>query len=165
MKGNQFYFALIYEEGEEIEGGCLYRKSGGKFQTLPGYPQCSMTNGVVNFFLARTDAVQRVGFDPKLQRTAHSGKSRPHQSLSSKWQLKFFTLWRKCLFLSPEFFMDGLGTLLVATCSDVSIDHQLTTSENKSPLYNKFRYPGQGDVEFKLKLHFYKNHLKCIKYG
>uniref|UniRef100_A0A3B4FXY3 Glycosyltransferase 2-like domain-containing protein n=1 Tax=Pundamilia nyererei TaxID=303518 RepID=A0A3B4FXY3_9CICH len=136
VKGNQFYFALIYEEGDEIEGGCLYRKSGGKFQTLPGYPQCSMTNGVVNFFLARTDAVQRVGFDPKLQRTAHS-----------------------------EFFMDGLGTLLVATCGDVSIDHQLTTSENKSPLYNKFRYPGQGDVEFKLKLHFYKNHLKCIKYG
>ncbi|XP_019213818.1 beta-1,4 N-acetylgalactosaminyltransferase 2 isoform X3 [Oreochromis niloticus] len=136
VKGNQFYFALIYEEGEEIEGGCLYRKSGGKFQSLPGYPQCSMTSGVVNFFLARTDAVQRVGFDPKLQRTAHS-----------------------------EFFMDGLGTLLVATCGDVSIDHQLTTSENKSPLYNKFRYPGQGDVEFKLKLHFYKNHLKCIKYG
>lgn len=90
VKGNQFYFALIYEEGEEIEGGCLYRKSGGKFQSLPGYPQCSMTNGVVNFFLARTDAVQRVGFDPKLQRTAHSGKSRPHQSLSSNWQLKFF---------------------------------------------------------------------------
>uniref|UniRef100_A0A3P9CS21 Glycosyltransferase 2-like domain-containing protein n=1 Tax=Maylandia zebra TaxID=106582 RepID=A0A3P9CS21_9CICH len=133
------YFCLLYGiqvEGDEIEGGCLYRKSGGKFQTLPGYPQCSMTNGVVNFFLARTDAVQRVGFDPKLQRTAHS-----------------------------EFFMDGLGTLLVATCGDVSIDHQLTTSENKSPLYNKFRYPGQGDVEFKLKLHFYKNHLKCIKYG
>lgn len=95
VKGNQFYFALIYEEGEEIEGGCLYRKSGGKFQSLPGYPQCSMTNGVVNFFLARTDAVQRVGFDPKLQRTAHSGKSRPHQSLSSNWQLKFFYLMGK----------------------------------------------------------------------
>ncbi|XP_025762485.1 beta-1,4 N-acetylgalactosaminyltransferase 2 isoform X2 [Oreochromis niloticus] len=77
VKENQFYFSLIYEEGEETEGGCLYRKSNKKFHSVPGYPQCFLASGVVNFFLARTDAVQRVGFDPKLQRIAHSG---PHST-------------------------------------------------------------------------------------
>lgn len=76
VQGNQFYFSLLYEEGEEMDGGCLYRKSKGKFHSLSGYPQCSLASGVVNFFLARTRSVQRVGFDPKLQRVAHSGRSR-----------------------------------------------------------------------------------------
>lgn len=76
MQGNKFHFSILYEEGDENEGGCLYRKSGGKFHSLPSYPQCHLASGVVNFFLARTDAVQRVGFDPKLQRIAHSGRSR-----------------------------------------------------------------------------------------
>ncbi|XP_030590772.1 beta-1,4 N-acetylgalactosaminyltransferase 2-like [Archocentrus centrarchus] len=134
VNGNRFPFALVYEEGEENEGGCLSRKFR-KFQPLPGYPQCTVANGVVNFFLARTDAAQRVGFDPKLQRQAHS-----------------------------EFFMDGLGTLLVATCGDVVIGHQPKTADNTVPEYRKFRYPGRSDTEFKLKLHFFKNHLKCIKY-
>uniref|UniRef100_A0A3P9CTJ4 Glycosyltransferase 2-like domain-containing protein n=1 Tax=Maylandia zebra TaxID=106582 RepID=A0A3P9CTJ4_9CICH len=133
VKENQFYFSLIYEEGEETEGGCLYRKSNKKLHSVPGYPQCFLASGVVNFFLARTDAVQRVGFDPKLQRIAHS-----------------------------EFFMDGLGYLLVATCGDVSIDHQHVA---RSARYRKFRNPRKDDSEFKLQLHFFKNHLKCIKYG
>lgn len=58
--------------------------------------------------------------------------------------------------------MDGLGYLLVATCDDVSIGHQPATSNSQ---YTKFRYPENGDTEFKLQLHFFKNHLKCIKYG
>ncbi|XP_065326745.1 beta-1,4 N-acetylgalactosaminyltransferase 2-like [Pelmatolapia mariae] len=136
VEENQFYFTLIYEEGEENEGGCLYRKSQGKFHSLPGYPQCFLANGVVNFFLARTDAVQKVGFDPKLQRVAHS-----------------------------EFFMDGLGSLLVASCSHVSIGHQPKTTDSQSSTYDKFRIPGENDEKFKLQLHFYKNNLKCIKYG
>ncbi|CAI5674183.1 unnamed protein product [Oreochromis niloticus] len=136
VEENQFYFTLIYEEGEENEGGCLYRMSQGKFHSLPGYPQCFLANGVVNFFLARTDAVQKVGFDPKLQRVAHS-----------------------------EFFMDGLGSLLVASCSHVSIGHQPKTADSQSSTYDKYRIPGENDEEFKLQLHFYKNNLKCIKYG
>ncbi|XP_005946019.1 beta-1,4 N-acetylgalactosaminyltransferase 2 [Haplochromis burtoni] len=136
VEENQFYFTLIYEEGKENEGGCLYRKSQGKFHSLPGYPQCFLTNGVVNFFLARTDAVQKVGFDPKLQQVAHS-----------------------------EFFMDGLGSLLVASCSHVSIGHQPKTADGQSSIYDKYRHPGENDEEFKLQLHFYKNNLKCITYG
>ncbi|KAA8584775.1 hypothetical protein FQN60_003469, partial [Etheostoma spectabile] len=130
VQGNQFYFSLLYEEGEELEGGCLHRKSQDKFQSLPGYPKCFLASGVVNFFLARTDAVQRVGFDPQLQRVAHS-----------------------------EFFMDGLGSLLVATCDHVSIDHQPKTGHTDNARYGSFRNPGRSDVDFKLQLHFFKNHL------
>ncbi|XP_019212997.1 beta-1,4 N-acetylgalactosaminyltransferase 2-like [Oreochromis niloticus] len=133
VNGNQFHFSLIYEEGKGTEGGCLHRKSDGKFHSVPGYPQCSLASGVVNFFLGRIDAVQRVGFDPKLLRLAHS-----------------------------EFFMDGLGDLLVATCDHVSVSHQ---PRARNDHYTQFRYPGKDDSEFKLQLHFFKNHLKCIKYG
>uniref|UniRef100_UPI0037E8644F beta-1,4 N-acetylgalactosaminyltransferase 2-like n=1 Tax=Semicossyphus pulcher TaxID=241346 RepID=UPI0037E8644F len=136
VQGNQFYFSLEYEEGEEMEGGCLNRKSKGKFQQLPGYPQCSFASGVVNFFLARTDAVQKVGFDPKLQRVAHS-----------------------------EFFMDGLGSLVVASCNHVSIGHQRHTNNKDSGRYKSFRNPPASDVDFKLQLHFFKNYLKCVRYG
>ncbi|KAM6965865.1 beta-1,4 N-acetylgalactosaminyltransferase 2-like [Tautogolabrus adspersus] len=133
VQGNQFYFTLDYQEGDETEGGCLNRKSEEKFHQLPGYPQCSLASGVVNFFLARTDAVQKVGFDPKLERVAHS-----------------------------EFFMDGMGSLMVASCSHVSIGHQSHTSTAR---YDSFRNQVTRDEEFKLRLHFFKNHLKCVRYG
>ncbi|XP_041634030.1 beta-1,4 N-acetylgalactosaminyltransferase 2-like [Cheilinus undulatus] len=136
VQGNQFYFSLIYQEGEEMEGGCLNRKSNGKFQPLPGYPYCSLASGVVNFFLARTDAARKVGFDPKLQRVAHS-----------------------------EFFMDGMGSLMVASCNHVTIGHQPHTSSKDSARYQSFRHPGGSDEEFKRRLHFFKNNLKCIRYG
>ncbi|KAM6974282.1 uncharacterized protein LKV04_015920 [Tautogolabrus adspersus] len=118
VNGNQFYFTLEYEEGEEMDGGCLNRKSRGSFKSLPGYPHCSWTSGVVNFFLARTDAAQKVGFDPKLQRVAHS-----------------------------EFFMDGLGSLMVATCNHVSIGHQPRKSNKDTNKYSQFRNPGIRDLQ------------------
>ncbi|XP_074554899.1 beta-1,4 N-acetylgalactosaminyltransferase 1-like [Halichoeres trimaculatus] len=136
VKKNQFYFTIEYEEGDEMEGGCLYRKSKGKLPPLPGFPQCFLANGVVNFFLARTDAVQKVGFDPKLQRVAHS-----------------------------EFFMDGLGSLMVASCSHVSIGHQPRIPNKDANLYQEFRIPGRNDSELKYRLLYFKNHLKCIRFG
>ena len=87
MGGNQFYFSIAYEEGDGVTGGCLDRKSNKKFQSLPNYPQCSIVNGVVNFFLARTDAVNRVRFDPKLKRVAHSGMFPAISITCSPWGL------------------------------------------------------------------------------
>ncbi|KAJ4923028.1 hypothetical protein JOQ06_015378 [Pogonophryne albipinna] len=134
--GNQFSFSIIYEEGDETEGGCMYRKSSGRYRSLPGYPQCSLVSGVVNFFLARTDAAQRVGFDPQLKRVAHS-----------------------------EFFMDGLGSLMVATCGHVSVSHQARLKHKDTKLYQAFRTPTKSEGTSKMQLHFFKNHLKCIRYG
>uniref|UniRef100_A0A673YDI3 Beta-1,4 N-acetylgalactosaminyltransferase 1-like n=1 Tax=Salmo trutta TaxID=8032 RepID=A0A673YDI3_SALTR len=129
----QFYFSLVYEEGNGEDGGCLNRKGAVKYQPVPGFPTCSFTSGVVNLFLGRTDAVRKVGFDPRLKRVAHS-----------------------------EFFMDGLGSLLVASCSHVSIDHQPKIENAK---YSSFRHQQSKDLEDKLAHHFFKNHLKCIHYG
>uniref|UniRef100_A0A3B3ZDF2 Glycosyltransferase 2-like domain-containing protein n=1 Tax=Periophthalmus magnuspinnatus TaxID=409849 RepID=A0A3B3ZDF2_9GOBI len=128
VQGNTFHFSLEYDKGDETEGGCLYRKSHGRFHAIPGYPQCYLTSGVVNFFLARTDCIQKSRFDPLLKRVAHS------------------------------FFMDGLGSLMVASCSHVSIGHQPKKNSNQ---YNKFRKPtGGSEQAFKYQLHFFKNNLK-----
>ncbi|XP_041659319.1 beta-1,4 N-acetylgalactosaminyltransferase 2-like [Cheilinus undulatus] len=133
---NRFFFSVIYEEGNEIEGGCLYRKSGGSFTPLPGFPGCYLVSGVVNFFLARTDSLQKSGFDPRLQRVAHS-----------------------------EYFIDGAGSLMVASCGDVIVGHQTTKSKEDAARYERYRNPGRDDWMFKDRLLFYKNNLKCMHWG
>ncbi len=74
VERNQFFFRLQYEEGDEEEGGCLRRLHRRKMQSVPGLNNCIFVDGVVNYFLARTDAVRRVGFDPFLKRVAHTGR-------------------------------------------------------------------------------------------
>ncbi|XP_034046565.1 beta-1,4 N-acetylgalactosaminyltransferase 2-like isoform X2 [Thalassophryne amazonica] len=43
VQGNQFYFSLLYNEGDE-DGGCLHVKSNNKFHSLPGYPSCFLSS-------------------------------------------------------------------------------------------------------------------------
>ncbi|XP_067292493.1 beta-1,4 N-acetylgalactosaminyltransferase 1 isoform X2 [Pseudorasbora parva] len=72
VETNKFFFKLEYEEGSSEEGGCITRV----YKThapLPGFDGCFFADGVVNYFLGRTDAVRRVGFDPFLKRVAHTG--------------------------------------------------------------------------------------------
>lgn len=69
--GNVFQFKLLLEQSEN--GDCIHRRSGS-FRPLDGFPKCVVTSGVVNFFLAHTERLLRVGFDPRLQRVAHSGE-------------------------------------------------------------------------------------------
>ncbi|XP_030649686.1 beta-1,4 N-acetylgalactosaminyltransferase 2-like, partial [Chanos chanos] len=132
VNNNQFYFKLVYESGDMEEGGCLSRVFNTTHQALPSYPHCSLVDGVVNFYLARTDSVRRVGFDPVLNRVAHS-----------------------------EFFMDGLGELLVASCGNIKIGHQAQVNHNT---YSEYRTQKKTDERRKLAHHFFKNHLKCVEY-
>ncbi|XP_057570086.1 beta-1,4 N-acetylgalactosaminyltransferase 2 [Hippopotamus amphibius kiboko] len=133
--GNVFQFKLFLEHGEN--GDCLHRRSGS-FRPLDGFPGCVVTSGVVNFFLAHTERLQSVGFDPRLQRVAHS-----------------------------EFFIDGLGSLLVGSCSNVIIGHQPHSPVVDPELaalektYNAYRTNTKAQIEFKLALHYFKNHLQC----
>lgn len=105
---NQFYFHFKYEEGNEEEGGCLRRMLNRKHQSVPGFNGCYFVDGVVNYFLARTEAVRRVGFDPFLKRVGHT-----------------------------EFFIDGLGKLLLASCKGLSVGHQPKKRQAK---YRHFRF-------------------------
>ncbi|XP_004455441.1 beta-1,4 N-acetylgalactosaminyltransferase 2 isoform X2 [Dasypus novemcinctus] len=133
--GNVFQFKLLLEQSEN--GDCLHKRSGS-FQPLDGFPSCVVTSGVVNFFLAHTERLQRVGFDPRLQRVAHS-----------------------------EFFIDGLGILLVGSCPEVIIGHQPRSQVQDPELaalqktYNTYRANTNAQVQYKLALHYFKNHLQC----
>ncbi|XP_043362509.1 beta-1,4 N-acetylgalactosaminyltransferase 1 isoform X3 [Dermochelys coriacea] len=121
------------------EGDCLQMRQG-YHHLLEGFPGCVVTDGVVNFFLARTAKVLQVGFDPRLSRVAHL-----------------------------EFFIDGLGVLHVGSCADVVVDHaskiklpwQKTESEKQ---YAKFRYPPSADSSVSVKhgLFYFKNRFKCM---
>uniref|UniRef100_A0A8C4YIQ2 Glycosyltransferase 2-like domain-containing protein n=1 Tax=Gopherus evgoodei TaxID=1825980 RepID=A0A8C4YIQ2_9SAUR len=135
VNGNTYSFQLLYEQGDD--SGCLHLRYGS-FHKLEGFPNCVVTSGVVNFYLAHTDKSRHVGYDPLLQRVAHS-----------------------------EFFMDGVGILLVGSCSHVSIGHQAHNPSSEPNLtkvedqYNRFRTNTQAQVQFKLSLHYFKNQLKC----
>ncbi|XP_044142514.1 beta-1,4 N-acetylgalactosaminyltransferase 1 isoform X2 [Bufo gargarizans] len=120
------------------EGDCL-KTIQGYHHVIEGFPNCVVADGVVNFFLARTDKVLKVGFDPRLSRIAHL-----------------------------EFFVDGLGTLHVGSCDDVVVNHaskiHLPWSNTKSDkAYSKFRYP-KSFSKFNVQhlLFYFKNHFKCM---
>uniref|UniRef100_A0A8C7AES6 Beta-1,4-N-acetyl-galactosaminyltransferase 1 n=1 Tax=Neovison vison TaxID=452646 RepID=A0A8C7AES6_NEOVI len=131
---------LSVEPGAPGRGNCL-RQRRGFHHELVGFPGCVVTDGVVNFFLARTDKVREVGFDPRLSRVAHL-----------------------------EFFLDGLGSLRVGSCSDVVVDHASklklpwTSRDVGTETYARYRYPGSLDESqvAKHRLLFFKHRLQCM---
>uniref|UniRef100_A0A8D1CKW1 Glycosyltransferase 2-like domain-containing protein n=1 Tax=Sus scrofa TaxID=9823 RepID=A0A8D1CKW1_PIG len=69
--------------------------------------------------------------------------------------------------LLAEFFIDGLGSLLVGSCPHVIIGHQphlpvmdpeLATLEGN---YTSYRANTEAQIKFKLALHYFKNYLQC----
>ncbi|XP_060704580.1 beta-1,4 N-acetylgalactosaminyltransferase 2-like [Hemiscyllium ocellatum] len=136
VSGSRFQFKLWYEKGND-DGDCLFSQFGS-FHALDGFPHCVVTSLVVNFFLARTQKVWSVGFDPRLSRVAH-----------------------------PEFFIDGLGSLLVGSCNDVHIGHQKKVKQTQESLkdverrYATFRHANKRQFKSRLALVHFKNWLKC----
>lgn len=69
--------------------------------------------------------------------------------------------------LFAEFFIDGLGSLLVGSCPGVIVDHQKRTPPRDPKLaaletsYSRYRANTNSQVQFKLALHYFKNHLYC----
>ncbi|KAM9800454.1 beta-1,4 N-acetylgalactosaminyltransferase 1 [Syngnathus typhle] len=133
---------ISVEPGEE-DGDCLHLRRGFH-HIIQGFPNCVVTDGVVNFFLARTDKVQQVGFDPRLNRVAHL-----------------------------EFFIDGLGSLHVGSCDDVIVSHASkikfpwASQSESDKAYAKFRYPAASSdaSQSKLGLLFFKNRFQCLTRG
>ncbi|XP_072511295.1 beta-1,4 N-acetylgalactosaminyltransferase 1 isoform X2 [Notamacropus eugenii] len=131
---------MSIEPGGSGWGDCLTQRRGFHHE-LPGFPGCVVTDGVVNFFLARVDKIREIGFDPRLSRVAHL-----------------------------EFFLDGLGSLRVGSCSDVLVDHASKLKLPWAPwgteaeIYAKYRYPGVMDESqvAKHKLLFFKHRLQCM---
>uniref|UniRef100_A0A8C6XZI3 Beta-1,4 N-acetylgalactosaminyltransferase n=1 Tax=Naja naja TaxID=35670 RepID=A0A8C6XZI3_NAJNA len=135
---NTYRQQISVQPGNE-RGDCL-RIHQGYHHIIEGFPDCVVTDGVINFFLARTEKVLQVGFDPRLNRIAHL-----------------------------EFFIDALGILHVGSCSNVMVDHASKVKlpwlkSVKEKQYAKFRYPNSTDVvvKTKTKLFYFKNHFKCM---
>ncbi|XP_051894357.1 beta-1,4 N-acetylgalactosaminyltransferase 2-like [Pristis pectinata] len=136
VSGSQFQFKMWYEKGNN-DGDCLFSQSGS-LHPLDGFPNCVVTSLVVNFFLAKTEKVWRVGFDPWLARVIH-----------------------------PEFFIDGLGSLLMESCNDVNIGHQKKDKPIQESLkavemkYTTFRRATKHQFLSRFALIHFKNWLKC----
>nr|XP_019942713.1 PREDICTED: beta-1,4 N-acetylgalactosaminyltransferase 1 isoform X3 [Paralichthys olivaceus] len=134
------YRQTISIEPGEDDGDCLHLRRGFH-HVIQGFPNCVITDGVINFFLARTDKVQQVGFDPRLARVAHL-----------------------------EFFIDGLGSLHVGSCDDVIVNHATkiklpwVSQSESDKTYAKFRYPPASSdaTHTKNGLLFFKNRFQCL---
>ncbi|CAB1315020.1 unnamed protein product, partial [Coregonus sp. 'balchen'] len=133
---------ISIEPGEE-EGDCLHMRRGFH-HIIQGFPNCVVTDGVINFFLARTDKVQQVGFDPRLARVAHL-----------------------------EFFIDGLGSLHVGSCDNVIVNHATkiklpwVSQSESDKTYAKFRYPPASSdaTHTKNGLLYFKNRFQCLTHN
>ncbi|XP_034726237.1 beta-1,4 N-acetylgalactosaminyltransferase 1 isoform X1 [Etheostoma cragini] len=133
---------ISIESGKE-DGDCLHMRRGFH-HIIQGFPNCVVTDGVINFFLARTDKVQQVGFDPRLARVAHL-----------------------------EFFIDGLGSLHVGSCDDVIVNHATkiklpwVSQSESDKTYAKFRYPPASSdaTHTKNGLLFFKNRFQCLTHN
>lgn len=70
----------------------------------------------------------------------------------------------------PEFFLDGLGSLQVGSCSDVVVDHASklklpwTARDPRAETYARYRYPGslERSQVAKHRLLFFKHRLQCM---
>ncbi|XP_078287515.1 beta-1,4 N-acetylgalactosaminyltransferase 1-like isoform X2 [Rhinoraja longicauda] len=135
-----FQHMISVEQGGQ-DGDCLNIRKG-YYHEVEGFPNCVVTDAIINFFMARTNKVQQVGFDPLIARQGHL-----------------------------EFFIDGLGLLHVGSCSDIKVDHSSkivmpwTKQTRSDRMYKEFRYvqPADEDGRLQEKLLYFKNHLKCMR--
>ncbi|KAH0626761.1 hypothetical protein JD844_001940 [Phrynosoma platyrhinos] len=139
VKGNDYKFRLIYEEGEG--SSCLHLRFGS-YHRLEGFPHCVVVSGVVNFFLARTEETRSIGFDPKLLRVAHS-----------EYFIDGLGILRvgSCSHLSVDHQSHEPANNL--------------QERNAEQRYNTFRTGTKTETHFKLALQFFKNRMKCFTQG
>ncbi|XP_061531908.1 beta-1,4 N-acetylgalactosaminyltransferase 1a isoform X2 [Phycodurus eques] len=120
------------------DGDCIHIRRG-YHHAIEGFPNCVVADAVINFFMGRTDKVQQVGFNPRLARRGHL-----------------------------EFFIDGLGSLHIGSCSDVIINHaskiKLPWSATKSEkAYKRFRYSNSKDEnQIHDEVFYFTNRFKCM---
>jgi len=116
------------------DGDCLYRKYG-HWGALAGYPTCVLADVIQNFYMARTLSLRAVAFDGLFKRVSHK-----------------------------EFFLDGLGRLKIAQCSNIEIhhDHSCISNQHKIDFYLKYRDPGTAERDFIDQTWFIRSNLQCI---
>ncbi|CAH1247860.1 B4GALNT2 [Branchiostoma lanceolatum] len=94
--GKVKYTKMTIVPGDK-DGDCLLIHDHQHWGQVPGFPRCHFSTRVTNFFMARTDSIRAVGFDPKYARHGHT-----------------------------QFFQAAMGKLKIAACDDVTIGHRRT---------------------------------------
>ncbi|CAG6021426.1 unnamed protein product [Menidia menidia] len=130
-----FRHTISVEDGGE-DGDCLHMRLG-YHHVIEGFPNCVAADAVINFFMAQTDKVRQVGFDPRLSRYGHL-----------------------------EFFIDALGSLHIGSCSDVIVNHASKiylpwTKSDGQKAYEHFRYSSTGGHDSN-EIFYFKNRFKCM---
>ncbi|XP_070537006.1 beta-1,4 N-acetylgalactosaminyltransferase 1-like [Ptychodera flava] len=108
-------------------GDCFVRRSDTHYHQLKEYPQCYVVDATTMFFMARTEAFRRGVFDPEYERIGHT-----------------------------EYFVNRLGKIRLASCSDVNILHARITNKK----YLKFR--DQAPVDEMVEHELLNMNLKCF---
>ena len=126
---------LVYEDGSK--GSCIARIPGtyGEVDNPEYSKECSVTDVVQNFYMARTLSIRKIGFDNFFKRFAHK-----------------------------EFFIDGKGKLMVASCpGQVVIDHMPVQCNPNNGEYSKFRKPNTREWTNVMKKWYFRNNLMCMR--
>ncbi|XP_077989947.1 beta-1,4 N-acetylgalactosaminyltransferase 1-like [Glandiceps talaboti] len=130
------FFKTIEINSGDAAGDCMLRNRGFQ-RNIEEYPECMIVDLVTNFFMAKTQKVRAVGFDPQFERVGHT-----------------------------EHFVDGFGKLRVASCKDVFIIHKSDKNNIKYKKFRRggesshiSRYYGHEQYVM------FKNNLKCFRLG
>ncbi|CAG5080152.1 Oidioi.mRNA.OKI2018_I69.PAR.g9488.t1.cds [Oikopleura dioica] len=97
---------------QRTEKGFCYARRETDHLPIPGYPGCMAMDLVRNFFIARTATAGKVRMDPHFITTGHK-----------------------------EFFIDSIGKLRIAGCSDVVITHDPQGCDGRTEEYAQYRFP------------------------
>eukprot|EP00058_Branchiostoma_floridae_P027744 XP_002613235.1 hypothetical protein BRAFLDRAFT_120314 [Branchiostoma floridae] len=121
--------------GENNHICLLQRYEPNHFHEIPGFPGCYANEICQNFFMASTNEVKSIGFDPDqaLARIGHE-----------------------------EIFLSALGRLRTAACRNNVIGHNRKGGPEFKD-YGKFRNPGEKSEALRFKYNLFKHNLACTQ--
>ncbi|XP_078590022.1 beta-1,4 N-acetylgalactosaminyltransferase 1-like [Branchiostoma floridae x Branchiostoma japonicum] len=129
----QMFSSTLHVTGDKDHICLLQQYEPNHFHEIPGFPGCYANEICMNFFMASTNEMKSIGFDPDpaLARIGHA-----------------------------ELFFSALGRLRTAACRNV-IGHNRTGPESRP--YARFRFPGEETKSLKNKYSLFKHNLACTQ--
>eukprot|EP00058_Branchiostoma_floridae_P003033 XP_002588521.1 hypothetical protein BRAFLDRAFT_79475 [Branchiostoma floridae] len=139
IEDESWRFTTTFEITGDNGDSCLVEQFKTKhFHEIPGFPGCYANEKGENFFMASTNEMKSIGFDPDpaLSRIGHE-----------------------------ELFFSALGRLRTAACRNNVVGHNRTGPEFKQAHYERFRRPGKETKALKSKYSLLKHNLACTQIG
>ncbi|XP_078589511.1 beta-1,4 N-acetylgalactosaminyltransferase 2-like [Branchiostoma floridae x Branchiostoma japonicum] len=135
VKGTSWRYSSTFEVTGDKDNICLLQQyEPNHFHEIPGFPGCYANEICENFFIASTNEMKSIGFDPDpaMARIGHQ-----------------------------ELFFSALGRLRTAACRDNVVGHSRRGPEFKD--YAHYRNVREKQKAFKFKYSLFKHNLACTK--